>query len=84
MSTEYPKTHPLWNRDNTWIATRASIAVTRAEKVPHGADQVMISAVGLAAMLHMAKADVARADRAEARIKELEEHIADVDVEDTP
>lgn len=66
----YSKTHPLWNRDDTWIATRASIAVTRAENVPHGADQVMIGAVGLAAIVHMARADVARADRAEADLKE--------------
>jgi hypothetical protein len=59
---DYLKSHPLWNRDEAWIAAQASRAVAQSKKVPDGASQVVISAVGLAAIVHMAKADAARVE----------------------
>ena len=69
--TDYQKTHPLWNRSPEWIATRASMAMGQADKVPHGADTIIIQASLMAALVHMVRAEVVRAGQAEDRVEEL-------------
>jgi len=67
--SDYPKSHPLWNRPEEWIAQRAAYAVHTANKVPHGAYDVLIRADAFAAVVHMARLESERADRAEAQLK---------------
>ena len=69
--TDYPPTHPLWNRDEEWISWRAAEAFVIG-KTPVKNSHVRIRTDLLAALVHVMGNEVARADRAEARVKELE------------
>lgn len=73
--TDYPKTHPLWNRGPEWIAERAAMAVEQVDKIPHGADTVVIKADLLVALVYMVRAEAVCTGQAEARIKELESRL---------
>ena len=74
---DYLKSHPLWNRDEAWIAAQASRAVAQSKKIPDGASQVVISAVGLAAIVQMAKADAARVEELTKAIQAAHDDLRD-------
>ena len=81
---DYPKSHPLCNRSESWIAQRAADAVHTANKVPHGAYDVLIRADAFAAVVHMAKTSGERADRAEARALAASSIITDLQLHMDP